>query len=150
MEEASEPCAGKLAAQRERLAARHHPAPAHVLAERRHRELLRDLGLLDIGSAAAPAHQVALARELVERGANGQARDAEVRAELSLGGDRGADAEPLNELEHLLPRRALLGHLALGSDHLHRAATIEALRQVVNAIAFDRAMRYRLHDRLSG
>src|SRR5206468_6272749 len=111
VEEAAQPRTGELAREREGLAARRHAAPPHVLAERGHRELLGDLRLLDVRPAAAPAHEVALAREVVERGADGQARDAEVRAELPLGGDRGADAETLDQLEHLLPRRALPGHL---------------------------------------
>ena len=41
---------------------------------------------------ATPAHEVALAHELFERGAHRQPRDAEVEAELPLGGDRVADA----------------------------------------------------------
>ena len=35
------------------------PAPAHVLGERGHRQLLRDLRLADERAAAAPAHEVA-------------------------------------------------------------------------------------------
>ena len=97
------------------------------------------------------AHEIALAREVVERGTDGEARDAEVDAELPLGGDCGADAEPLDQLHHLLPRGALLRHLRWVSDRFHRAATIEALAEVVNAIAFTSdEMRYRLHDRSGG
>ena len=59
--------------------------------------------------AAAPAHEIALAHELVERGADGQARDAEVGAELPLGRDRAADAEALDQVEDLVARLALLG-----------------------------------------
>ena len=106
--------------EREGPAAGDHAAAAHVLAERGHRQLLRDLRLLDVGAAAAPADEVALAGEVVERGADGQARDAEIGAELPLGGDRGADAEPLDQVEHLLARRALLRH-SLGSGRRHGA-----------------------------
>src|SRR5439155_11980039 len=120
VEEAAQTGAGELASERERRAARGHAAPAHVLAERGHGELLGDLGLLDVGAAAAPAYEVALPREVVERGADGQARDAQIDAELPLRGDRGADTEPLDELQHLLPRGALLRDLRLGSDRLHR------------------------------
>src|SRR5881394_318208 len=129
IEETTETRPCELASERERRAARCHATPAHVLAERGHRELLGDLRLLDVGPAAPPAHEVALAREVVERGADGQARDAEVRAELPLGGDRGADAETLDQLEHLLPRRALLGHLRGGSDRLHRAGDYRGSRR---------------------
>src|SRR5262249_18398148 len=121
--------------------------PAHVLAERGHGQLLRDLRLLDVRPAAAPPHEIPLAREVVQRRPDGQPRDAEIDAELPFGGDRGADAETLDELEHLRPGGALLRHLRRGSDRFHVPATIEPLAEVVNAIAFRRRMRYRLHDR---
>src|SRR6266550_9323610 len=43
IEETAETRSCELARERERRAARRHPAPAHVLAERGHRELLGDL-----------------------------------------------------------------------------------------------------------
>src|SRR5262249_35668653 len=51
-----------------------------------------------------------LADEVVEGGADGQSRDAEIRAELALRRDRIADAEPLDEIHHLALRLALLRH----------------------------------------
>ena len=70
----------------------------------------RDLRLGDERARAAPAHEVALAHELVERGANGQARHAEVETELPLGGNRIADPELVDQLEHPLAGLALLAH----------------------------------------
>ena len=55
-------------------------------------DALRDLRLGDERAGAAAANEVALAHELVERRAHRQPRDAEVDAELPLGGDRVADA----------------------------------------------------------
>ena len=49
------------------------------------------LGSLTNVPLSAAAHQVALADELVERGADGQPGDAEVGAELPLGRNRIAD-----------------------------------------------------------
>ena len=65
--------------------------------------------------APLPAHEVALAHELVERGAHGQAGDAEVDAELPLGRDRRADRERLDQLEDALTRLALLRQRAAAS-----------------------------------
>ena len=75
---------------------------------------------------AAAARQVALAHELVERGADGQPRDAEIEAEQPLRRDRVADLERLDQLEHLLAGLALLGHAvsvtARGSSAARRRA----------------------------
>src|SRR5262245_1537855 len=101
MQEAAQTGARELAGERERARARDHPAAAHVLAERGHRQLLGELRVLDIRAAAAPADEVALAGELVEGSADGQPRDAEIGAELTLGRDRRADAELLDQVEHL-------------------------------------------------
>ena len=68
-------------------------------------------------------------KELVERGTDGQAGDAEVRAELPLGGNRGTYAEPFDQLEHLLPRGALLRHLALGPYHFHPGGDYRGIGQ---------------------
>ena len=87
-------------------------ARAHVVAERRDVDALRDLRLGDERAGAAPADEVALAHELVERRAHGQPRDAEVDPELALGGDRLADAERLDQLEDALACLALLRHRA--------------------------------------
>jgi hypothetical protein len=58
--------------QLERRAAGDHAPPAHVLGERRHRELLRDLRLAHEGARTAAADEVALPHEAVERGADGE------------------------------------------------------------------------------
>ena len=55
-----------------------HPTPQHVLGERRHRQLLRDLRLAHERSASVTTDEEPLAHELVERGAHREARDAEV------------------------------------------------------------------------
>ena len=123
LQETAQTGTGEGRGHRQRTAPGHHPAPPHVLAERGHRQLLGDLRLLDVGAAAAPAHEVALAREVVERRADGQPGDAEVGRELPLGGDRVADAETLDQVHDLLAGRALLGH-ALGSGRRHCPATI--------------------------
>ena len=81
-----------IVAELERAAAGREAARAHVVAERGDVDALRDLRLGDERAGAAAAHEVALADELVERGAHGQPRDAEVDAELALGRDRVADA----------------------------------------------------------
>jgi hypothetical protein len=65
----------------------------------------------------AAAHEIALTRELVERGAHRQARDAEIDAELPLRGNRAADAELLDQLEHLVAGVTLLGDALRGSGH---------------------------------
>ena len=94
--------------ERERLRTRFHPAAAHVLAEGRHRQLLRDLGLADEGAASASPHEEALADEVVEGGAHGQARHPEVGRQLALGGDRTPGAEALDQVDDLIAGLALL------------------------------------------
>src|SRR4051794_22616854 len=123
MEQAAEPGSGELAREGQRLAAGAHPTAAHVLAERGHRQLLGDLRLLDVRAAAASADEVALAGEVVQGGADRQPGDAEVGRKLPLGGDRIADAEPLDQVEHLLARRALLRD-SLWTGRRHGPATI--------------------------
>src|SRR5205814_6807716 len=76
------------------------------------RHPLRDLRLGDERSGAAAARQVALADELVERRAHGEARDAEVAGQVALGRDRVADLEALDQIEHTLAGFALLRHPA--------------------------------------
>src|SRR5207245_10007505 len=89
---------------------RGHAPPADVVCEGRHRQLLRDLRLADERAGAAPAHEVALPHEFVERGAYRQPRHAEIRAELALRGDRLAGLEALDHVEHALAGRVLLRH----------------------------------------
>src|SRR5207302_10769462 len=86
-------------------------APPNVVGERLQGQLLGDLGLADERARAAPADEVALADEPVESGAHGQPGDAEVGAQLSLGRDRLADPQLLDEIEHLVARLALFRHL---------------------------------------
>ena len=111
MEEAAEPRARGNDLQLERPRGRPHPAALHVVGEGRERQLLRDLRLADERARAAAADEVALADEVVEGGADGQPRDAEVGAELPLGRDRVADAELLDEVEDTVSRLALLRHV---------------------------------------
>ena len=94
----------------ERSRARHHAAAAHVLAERRERELLRDLRVADERAAPVPADKKPVADEVLDRGAQRQPRDAEVAREPSLGRDRLADVEAFDQLEHPLPGLFLLVH----------------------------------------
>src|SRR5205823_3337294 len=103
--------AGEDRRHRQGSAAGLHATAPHVVAEGGDGQLLGDLRVLDVCPAAAPADEVALAREVVERGAHGEPRDAEIGAQLALGGDRRPDAELLNEVEDLPARMALLGHL---------------------------------------
>ena len=117
VEAAAEVRAGVLELERERLAAGPHPAAAHLLAERRHRQLLRDLRLAHERAAAAPAHEIALARELVDRRADGQPRDAEILAQLPLGGNRVPRRRALDQVEDLVARLALLGDPLRGRGH---------------------------------
>ena len=109
LEAAAEPGACGRHRQRERPRARAHASPPHLLAERGHRQLLRDLRLAHERAAAAPAHQVALADEIVERGPHGQARDAQIDAQLALGGNRRADAELLDQVAYAVAGLTLLG-----------------------------------------
>src|SRR3954469_157328 len=88
---------------------------AHVVRERRQRQLLRDLRLADERARAAPTYEMTLAHELVERCTDRQARDSEVGAQLALRRDRLADRQALDEVEHLLARLALLRHRAASS-----------------------------------
>ena len=75
-----------------RLAGR-EPARAHVVAERGDRRCpSRPSARRRTCPAPRRRDEVALAHELVERRADGEARDAEVDAELPLGRDRVADA----------------------------------------------------------
>ena len=97
-------------AEVERPAPGHHPAPPHVLGERGHRQLLRDLGLADERPAAVTPDEQSLAHELVERGANRQPRHAEIDGQLALRRDRLADAELLDQVEDAVPHLALLRH----------------------------------------
>ena len=63
-----------------------------------------------VTAGAAPTDDVPLAREIVERGAKREPRDAEIGAQLSLGRDRLPDLELLDEIEYEIPRLALLRH----------------------------------------
>ena len=72
MEDAAEPGTGGDLAQVERAAAGREPARSHVVAERGDVDALGDLRLGDERAGAAPAHEVSLAHELVERGAHGE------------------------------------------------------------------------------
>jgi hypothetical protein len=71
-------------------------------------------------------------------GPHGQTGDAEVEAQLPLGGDRLPDREPLDQLEHLVARLGLLGHpdgqvvSASPSAPSSCLASYSADRQVVN------------------
>ena len=96
--------------QLDRPAAGRHAAAAHVLAERRQGQLLGDLRLADEGAAAVAPLEVPVADEVVEGGAEGQARDAEVAAEPPLGRDGFSDLELVDELEHALPGQDLFAH----------------------------------------
>ena len=92
--------------------------------------------------------EVPFADELVEGGAHGQARDAEVDAQLPLGGDRLPDREPLDQLEHLVARLGLLGHpdsqvvSASPSATSSCSASYSADRQVVNTNTGKKVVRY--------
>ena len=97
-------------AEVERLARRPQPPAAHVVGERRHRELLGDLGLADECPRAVAPHEIALTDEIVERCANGQPGHAEVGAQLPLGRDRVADRELLDEVEDQVSGRCLFRH----------------------------------------
>ena len=69
---------GALALEGDDAAARAHPAPRHVLAERGHRQRQRDLRLGDVGAAAVAAQEQAFADELVDHGAQRRPRHAQV------------------------------------------------------------------------
>src|SRR6266496_1417358 len=97
---------------------RPHSPPLHVLRERGHRQLLRDLGLADERAGPAATDEITVANELVERGPDGQARDAEVGGELTLGGNRLADPELFDQLEEAIAGIALLRHGAAGASSL--------------------------------
>ena len=75
------------------------------------------------------ANEEPFADEVVERRAHRQPGDAEVAAQLTLGRDRLADAELLDEVEHPAPGLGLLGHglprtLRLGLRLLGRVRVI--------------------------
>ena len=91
MHDPPQPGAGRGRAEVERATARNHPAPAHVLGERGHRQLLGDLGLADERAAPPLAHEVAVAHEVVQGGPHGQPRHPEIGRELPLRRDRVAD-----------------------------------------------------------
>src|SRR5206468_2604431 len=95
-----------------------HSPPLHVLRERGHRQLLRDLRLADERAGAPSPDQITVANELVECGPDGQARDAEVGGELALGGNRLADPERFDQLEDAVTGLALLRHGAAGASSL--------------------------------
>src|SRR5580765_2689918 len=115
VQEAPEPCAGRDDLEPERLAPRVHAATAHVLREGGHGQLLGDLRLAYERSRAATANEVALARELVQRGSHRQPRDTEVDAELALRRDRLTDAEAVDQVEDPVAGLGLLGHVATGA-----------------------------------
>src|SRR5262249_34377598 len=123
--------------QVERSACGHHAAPAHVLGERGHRELLRDLRLADEGAAPAPADEHPLANEVVERCPNGETRHTEVRAELTLGRNGVADGQLLDQIEHTLARLTLLGDRrgaqAYSSSPAHRRVTRDILERTASS-----------------
>ena len=111
VQELAQPSAGADHAEVERPARGNHPAAAHVLRERRNRQLLRDLRLTDERAAALPPDEVAVADEPVERGPERRTRDTERRAELPLGRDRLAHRQPLDQVEDAVDDFALLGHV---------------------------------------
>src|SRR6478752_762165 len=115
VEDPAEPRAGRHHGEAEGLAGGCQTAAAHVVAERGDVHALRDLGLRDEGPRATPAHEVSLAHEPFESRAHRQPRDTEVETELALGGDRRADLEAVDQLQHLVPRLALLGQCATSS-----------------------------------
>src|ERR671926_919826 len=106
--------AGADVLERDRSAVGHHPAPAHVLAERRQRQLLRDLRLADEGATAVAPREIPLADELIEGGAERQPRHAEVAAQPPLRGNRLADAELADQLHDLVADLLLLRHGSYG------------------------------------
>ena len=108
--------AGVTRKSRVRLAG-HHPATLHVLGEGGHRQLLGDLRLAHERPAPVPAHEHAVADEIVEGRSDGQARDTEVDAELPLGRDRVADPELLDQVEHPGTRLGLLGDGSRSGSH---------------------------------
>ena len=57
-----------------------------------------------------PPHEISLADEVVERRPHRQPRDAEVGAQLTLGRNRIADRQLLDEVEHEISRLRLLRH----------------------------------------
>src|SRR3954471_10149908 len=97
-------------AQLDRAAAGDHAAAAHVLREGGQGQLLGDLRLADEGAGAVAALEVAVADEVVERGADGQARDPELTAQAPFGGDGLADLQLVDQLEYPLPGQDLLAH----------------------------------------
>ena len=124
LQTAAEPRAGGGHRQRQRPRTGAHPTPPHLLAERGHRQLLGDLRLAHERAAAAPPHQVALAHEVVERGTHGQARNAQIDAQLALGGDRRANPELFDQVAYAVAGLTLLGG--------HATAILASLAQVVN------------------
>src|SRR5439155_564820 len=88
--------------------------PPHVLREGRQGQLLGDLGLGHEGAAAVAPRQVSVADELVDRGPQRQARDAQLLAELPLGRDRLADLERFDEAQDPLPGLVLLTQCTSG------------------------------------
>ncbi len=79
---------------------------------------------------------MALAHEVVERGAHGEAGHAEVGAQLPLRGNRVADRELLDEVEHQVARRGLLRHVAhrsgaVGSGHDQERCSAQKAIEVV-------------------
>ena len=96
--------------QLERPAAGGHAAPPHVVAEGGEGQRLGDLGLRDVGAAAVAPLQVAVADQLVEGGPEGEAGNAQLGGQLALGGNRLADQDGLDQVEHPVPRLLLFAH----------------------------------------
>src|SRR5262249_46282465 len=83
--------------------------PSHVVGERRHRQLLRDLRLADERAGSPPPDEEAVSHEVVERRSQRQPRDSQVDAQLPLRRNRLADVELIDQLEDSVPGLALFG-----------------------------------------
>ena len=111
--------------QLERPASGHHPPTLHVLGERGHGQLLRDLRLAHERPAAVLSHEQSLAYEVVEGRADREARYAELACELALGRNRVPDVELLDQVEDTAPGLALLRYgLTRSADCRHHVSRL--------------------------
>src|SRR5207247_781359 len=110
LEAVGEPGPGRSGGELHGAAARGHAAAPHVVAEAGEGQRLGDLGLGDVGAAAVAPVEVAVADELVEGGADGEAGDGEVDRELALGRYGLADLQRLDQVEHPIAGVFLLTH----------------------------------------